>query len=375
VSLPAVAQQSETAALTVAECARVFTTDSVALFYDSYYSLRPPGCAALRRHARIDANGSFVGPVRDYSLSNGLLLMSGSYRDGKKEGIFEQYYPDGKLAVRGQFLAGQPTGDWQYWYPTGQQRQVLRYDGSGVAAPAIQQYWSENGQQLTTNGNGRWLRNDGELQAEGAVLNGKPEGAWELRNVAQGQPRLMMVETFSQGEFKGGKLPVKPMSGSSTYRDQSRIVIAELSAFNRAEAFNMGSRCESPVLASTTVSVPSAANSRVDQRPATYVRGLQAYYTMFFQRMAQTSSAVLQEFQGEAEFTIQLDEYGVWQHVTWRRASDVRVADELANVIRRLPRWMPATQNGKAVKSLVKVQYVPLGNSYSIMMQGQLPNN
>ena len=37
------------------------------------------------------------------------------FRDGKPEGSFSAWYPEGRLWVQGQFSAKQKTGKWKQW--------------------------------------------------------------------------------------------------------------------------------------------------------------------------------------------------------------------------------------------------------------------
>lgn len=45
--------------------------------------------------------------------------QSCGYRNGKPEGSFTAWHPDGKTWVQGQFSAGQKFGKWKQWDPAG----------------------------------------------------------------------------------------------------------------------------------------------------------------------------------------------------------------------------------------------------------------
>lgn len=47
------------------------------------------------------------------------LRQSCSYRDGKPEGSFTAWHPDGKIWVQGQFATGQKMGKWKQWDSNG----------------------------------------------------------------------------------------------------------------------------------------------------------------------------------------------------------------------------------------------------------------
>ncbi|UOQ79030.1 hypothetical protein MUN84_11200 [Hymenobacter sp. 5516J-16] len=109
-TLSAVAQQPDssrrpllTRAMAAARPYRVLGPDSVALFYTAEYELCPPGCASIRRHARLDSTGLFFGYVRDYWMHTAQPALVGAYKNGQKEGVFEVFHPNGEVATRAYY--------------------------------------------------------------------------------------------------------------------------------------------------------------------------------------------------------------------------------------------------------------------------------
>ncbi|GGG39258.1 hypothetical protein GCM10011378_14410 [Hymenobacter glacieicola] len=215
---------------------RVLGSDSVALFYTADYELCPPGCATIRRHARLDSTGMFFGFVRDYWMHTAQPALTGAYKNGKKEGVFEVFHPNGEVATRAYYRGGQPVGNWAYWYPSGQKRQILSF-GTGEAL-LIQQFWAEDGQQLVRDGQGSWYRTDAGLRVEGSVLNGLPTGRWRVRE-ATGRQSIRAEELFLKGRFRAG---ITRPTGDSYY-DQSRIYITDLDSYSEAERFLLRPVC------------------------------------------------------------------------------------------------------------------------------------
>jgi hypothetical protein len=64
------------------------------------------------------------------------LKQSCSYRDGKPEGSFTAWHPDGKVWVQGQFMAGQKMGKWKQWDGGGSQVAEGDYSADRLVAGA-----------------------------------------------------------------------------------------------------------------------------------------------------------------------------------------------------------------------------------------------
>ncbi|SHL64079.1 toxin-antitoxin system YwqK family antitoxin [Hymenobacter psychrotolerans] len=229
------AQRNLPAKAPLDQCFRVLGKDSVGFFYSDDYVLTPPGCATIRRHTRLDSAGRFLGYVRDYRMTNNQLLLQGSYREGRKEGVFETYHATGELAARGRYLAGRQVGDWAYWYPSGRPRQILSFRNG--QDPLIQQFWEDSGKQLVKDGNGTWYRQELGLQLQGAVVQGIPDGRWQLRRLVD--QTLVARETFVKGHFRNGVL----IEQMEYYNDESRLDLADWDTYSKAEAYELGPEC------------------------------------------------------------------------------------------------------------------------------------
>ncbi|WP_139925169.1 toxin-antitoxin system YwqK family antitoxin [Hymenobacter sp. DG01] len=246
-SLPTLAQQPDSAQratpaparkISASQSYRILGPDSIALFYNADYDLCPPGCSAIRRHTRFDDNGQFFGYVRDFWMHNAQPALTGTYRNGLKDGMFEVFHLNGTLAVRAYYRAGKAVGNWAYWYPSGQKRQVLSFGAGNTLL--IQQFWTEDGQQTVQDGQGSWYRIDGDLRVSGAVAKGRPDGKWRVQETT-GKQKVLAEETFSQGRFRTG---VTRPSGVYYY-DASRIYITDLDTYSQAEEFVVYPDCPS----------------------------------------------------------------------------------------------------------------------------------
>lgn len=246
-SLPSQAQKRRTPATPEAappsyrlsQYYRVLGRDSAAFFYSRDYELTLPGCAVLWREARIDsATGRFRGFVRDYWLSNAQPALKGAYNaSGNKEGKFEIFHPNGTLAASGIYRNGRMIGNWAYWYPSGAKRQVLSFgDGSMLL---VQQFWNEAGEQLTKDGNGSWYRIEEDVWMGGPVLNGMPEGRWQVKEV-KGEQKVLAQENFRKGRFTGGLIRTTGLA----YTNQSTIYITDWDNYSQAEQVKIQPACD-----------------------------------------------------------------------------------------------------------------------------------
>lgn len=219
------------------QCYRVVGKDSVVFFYSSNYLLTPPGCATIRRHIQLDSTGRFRGLLQDYSLTTKQLLVQGAYRNGLMEGPFEVYHDTGELAARGHYQQGRQVGDWGYWYASGQRRQVLSFRNG--QDPLIQQFWNESNQQLVKDGKGNWYSQEDGLQLSGKVVDGAPDGRWQLRRASDNT--LVAKESFVKGTFRNGVV----VNRMELYRDKSRFPIADWEKYRQAEKYELNSACYS----------------------------------------------------------------------------------------------------------------------------------
>lgn len=73
----------------------------------------------LRNEIKYYKGSPFTG-VLEYSNNNGLLEYKASYKEGKKDGPFEEYFENGQLSVKGAFTNNEEIGSWEEYYENGQ---------------------------------------------------------------------------------------------------------------------------------------------------------------------------------------------------------------------------------------------------------------
>jgi len=98
-------------------------------------------------------NGKKHGLWETY-YENGLLKNKANYRDGKNDGTWEVYSYDGSLSVKGIFKDGKKDGLWKTFFQNGQVESKETYkDGKRVG---FWEYYYKNGklwkQQTYTDG-------------------------------------------------------------------------------------------------------------------------------------------------------------------------------------------------------------------------------
>lgn len=87
------------------------------------------------------------------------------YRNGKKEGVWRDYYKNGKLKSESNYSEGIKKGVCKEWWETGK-------------------LWTE-GIYVNDQANGlmKWYNDQGILVASGNMTNGKRDGAWYICDV------------------------------------------------------------------------------------------------------------------------------------------------------------------------------------------------
>ena len=92
---------------------------------------------------RMDSTHSLKngdGRIFMYYSSTGHLQEFYTYKDGLKEGDFEEFTAAGNIFAQGQYAANKKVGDWTYWYYTGQVDRKLSYKGGALDGPYVKNY-------------------------------------------------------------------------------------------------------------------------------------------------------------------------------------------------------------------------------------------
>ena len=101
----------------------------------------------------------------------------GSYKDGKKDGKWTEWFENGKKSAEETFKDGELNGKWTEWFENGKKEKEGTYkDGKYF----LSNHWDKNGDIKVKDGNGlfiSWYEN-GQKASELTYKNGKPDGLW-----------------------------------------------------------------------------------------------------------------------------------------------------------------------------------------------------
>jgi antitoxin component YwqK of YwqJK toxin-antitoxin module len=162
---------------------------------------------------KTDANGKKTGNWKIYGndktyagkgFAADAVAEEGAFQDGKKVGIWKQYFPSGKVKSEIEFKNGRPSGTFKTFYENGQVEEEGTWKNNAYTG-GFKRYY-ENGvvaQEKTFNAAGK---------TEGKVTynypNGKPELVFSSTN---GQENGELVRYHPNGDvkekmnFAGGK--------------------------------------------------------------------------------------------------------------------------------------------------------------------------
>ena len=336
---------------TLSQCVQVIRGDNVVLFYDANYTLTPPACAPIRRFTRITATGDFNGETRDYDARTQKLRARLHYQQGKREGRYETYFPNGQLAVQGSFAQGQPAGTWQFWYANGQQRQTLEWTGLPAPRLRILAYWDSTGQQGVTNGNGLWRDVMPMLHSRfgGPVIGGVAQGVWENRAIATN--KLLTTEVYEQGRFKEGKA-LDGLGGR--YKDRPLLEPQVGDPVAAAEGFRLGTTCEARQAAYQADA--ARAEQMRNSRPPRPAGDPNSFVQAVLRKLSESNQTNEWEIIADGrEFVVEAmtDERGYLHLLRGQAGGGIITA--LSQVVSDLPAWLPATYNNKSVPGLVQL--------------------
>jgi len=217
-------------------------------FYDDHYFLADKNCQfkAVERVANYDfPQRMFIGTFIDFN-NEGRVVLRGSYLNGKKEGKFTAYHPNGHLKWEGTYIQDVPDGLWKYSYPDGKPLLEVEYGAEGIK---IRNFWDRRGRQQVINGNGKYefaIEADGynefgymRYNRKGKVVDGQPHGNWIIEYVFDdGKKEGAGHEFYQHGRFIRGYESYK----DEEFFDAPRYRLLPVDFFTRGEAL-IGKEC------------------------------------------------------------------------------------------------------------------------------------
>lgn len=122
---------------------------------------------------------------KSYIFLNGRIIGEGIFTDaGLKEGLWKEYYPDGKLKATGNYISDRKNGSWKYFYNSGQLEQLGVYVNG--KADSTWNWYYPSGKLLRheifidglSDGMMTEYTEDGKIITQGDYIEGKEEGFW-----------------------------------------------------------------------------------------------------------------------------------------------------------------------------------------------------
>jgi len=143
----------------------------------TYYKGVPEG---VRRE--FDENGNVI---KGYVFAQGILRFEGvTDVDGKRQGLWREFYPTGELKSEGNYINSNPEGVWKFYFQDQKIEMEGRYrDGKKEGT----WYWHYPNRALLQEENWRQGKLDGDffeydetgnITVKGAYLEGTEEGEW-----------------------------------------------------------------------------------------------------------------------------------------------------------------------------------------------------
>ncbi|MGE8293775.1 MAG: toxin-antitoxin system YwqK family antitoxin, partial [Sphingobacterium sp.] len=169
-------------------------------------------------------------------------ILVGNYKDGKKEGAFQAFHPNGVLKWEINFKDNYPVGDCKYYYPDGKPLLTVTYGDYGYF---IKDYWDNRGKQEIVGGEGNYefaIPFEGFTEfgydfymRKGKVKGGRPQGNWNtyFYNVGQ-QPIYAMTQRFVDGKI----VATYDDDGELPSEDFQALSVLPYDYFIRAELLN-----------------------------------------------------------------------------------------------------------------------------------------
>ena len=129
----------------------------------------------------IDTDGKRRGLFKEFYPDNS-LRAEGVFVDGQRSGEWKFYYQDGKVQEIGNYTEGQPDGPWTWYYDNGQKQIEEQFFKGQVNGPYVE--YDSKGNTIVTGTyfdgmkNGKWTEQIGDMRTQGGYRNDKQVGEW-----------------------------------------------------------------------------------------------------------------------------------------------------------------------------------------------------
>ena len=147
----------------------------------------------------IDPEGRQQGYWK-YFYPDGKIRMEGEFINGGRAGLWKFYYPGGNVQQQGAYKANKPEGNWTWFYPAGRILREENYKGGKEEGRCVEYDESgaviAEGNMLAGQREGLWKYRNGQYIAEGNYVEGLQDGIWK-------QPYADGKTAFEGAYFEG----------------------------------------------------------------------------------------------------------------------------------------------------------------------------
>jgi antitoxin component YwqK of YwqJK toxin-antitoxin module len=320
----------------------------------------------------VDSSLHYKGKVMDYYV-DGTAEMEGNYSDaGTKAGVFTFYYPNGKIKETGNYANDFQSGFWDYYFPNGKKKATIYFAGDGDSFSVLD-FFSASGNVLAKDGTGifYWaFPGEPSYEVEGEFENEMRQGIWKYYLI-QGQNKIMVIrEEYEKGKLKKNTYPAnKSLNGKSEmpplldFSEPQVSLAEEFTGIEALDGLYFLSDSEKKILAqkdsSTVYGIKKDSLGMVHdvEISAAFPGGDNAWKRYLATHLDYDLSADLpasvKKFSQTVyvQFIVDTDGTITDIQITNKDYVNPRMKKAIINVIARSGKWMPAIQNGRAVKA------------------------
>ena len=152
----------------------------------------------------LDEQGRKQGMWKFY-YPDGSLKAQGEYEDNLKVGTWKYFFTDGKIEQTGRYARGLPTGVWTWYYPNQQIRLEEEYI-NGLEDGMSTEYSDSGtviakGEYIDGYREGEWEFSINDLRVVGNYFEGERQGTW--KNYYADTEKLQFEGNYESGQENG----------------------------------------------------------------------------------------------------------------------------------------------------------------------------
>jgi len=343
--------------------------EKIILYYNSLWEITEKDKAIYYRESEYDLNNfKLNGKVSDYTLS-GNLLMEGTYSFGKKYGNFIFYFDNGVIKSEGRYENNKRIGYWKYYYNTGQLKQVILFkDSYNNTDFAVVEYYDNKGNQLITNGTGKWISDSiqtGMFDTEslktitGNFKDSLKHGEWKL--IRNSDNKMMHSERFRNGKFIEARIYNAQFNYYGTISSEilNKIPDENINKLNKTEKFTLDTTVFAETLINSDVETifktVTGKEYKILNRNSGYKYGDLSLFEFIASNIHYPINAIENRISGKVYVNIVIDSLGKTKDVKILKGLQKDIDEEALRVVKLINNWLPAIRDGKEIESTITV--------------------